>query len=625
MLRLVIEDGEGTTHVVPLIRDEITVGRQEGNTIRLTERNVSRHHARLTRTGTDNDPTVLLEDLHSYNGVRVNGERIVGKCSLAADDSIQIGDYLIGLEAKANEDLVPMAKTVVTKLPQPERPTASALPEEMFARLVVVSSNIAGQEYQLDHRELIIGRHAHDDNDLAINHRSISRNHAKIIWREKRFIVIDLGSANGVIVNGEAIRSTASLVNGDIIEMGHVKLRFCGPGDAYVFSPADIDDVLLPPPNPVLRYVIPAVILVGMLLVGYVLTDTLSNPSTNVEEQPRTTRAVAKIQKTAVLPAATVDAAPRPVRVTPKPEIGKDLANGRQALKDKDWIAAQTYFERVLAIEPGHREARTLKRQASQEDREKTQLRKLNTEFKRLKKSRDTRGYEKLLNLDHRFRRTSVYYEDASRLKKDIQDELVNEVTLQVKRHLAKGEVIRAKSSVQPLQTHDFAQRDRRRLLGRIDNYEKARLAEQKLTKTVKSPIPPTAQKLTNIPRVNRSRPKARRKKRAAPRSVVKRAPEKLIEHKPRCRELHELRKRTIGTSLPSNLKKIIDTKMRRCGNDAPALGMACMLATKGRTSLKQANKYCDRLMDITPVAEKGTQRNRIHRWYNKVGWTYDD
>ena len=42
MYKLIIEDDEGKTTVVPLIRDEITIGRKEGNTIRLTERNVSR-------------------------------------------------------------------------------------------------------------------------------------------------------------------------------------------------------------------------------------------------------------------------------------------------------------------------------------------------------------------------------------------------------------------------------------------------------------------------------------------------------------------------------------------------------------------------------------------------------
>ena len=46
MFKLVIQDDEGKTTVVPLIRDEITIGRKEGNTIRLTERNVSRNISR---------------------------------------------------------------------------------------------------------------------------------------------------------------------------------------------------------------------------------------------------------------------------------------------------------------------------------------------------------------------------------------------------------------------------------------------------------------------------------------------------------------------------------------------------------------------------------------------------
>ena len=37
MFKLVIQDDEGKTTVVPLIRDEITIGRKEGNTIRLDD------------------------------------------------------------------------------------------------------------------------------------------------------------------------------------------------------------------------------------------------------------------------------------------------------------------------------------------------------------------------------------------------------------------------------------------------------------------------------------------------------------------------------------------------------------------------------------------------------------
>jgi pSer/pThr/pTyr-binding forkhead associated (FHA) protein len=74
-----------------LIRDEITVGRKEGNTIRLTERNVSRKHARIVRKNS----AISIEDLDSYNGVKVNGSRIQGRVDLSISDRIQIGDYLI--------------------------------------------------------------------------------------------------------------------------------------------------------------------------------------------------------------------------------------------------------------------------------------------------------------------------------------------------------------------------------------------------------------------------------------------------------------------------------------------------------------------------------------------------
>ena len=59
MFKLSIEDDEGKTTVVPLARDEMTVGRLEGNTIRLTERNVSRKHARLSRQ----NGALFIEDL----------------------------------------------------------------------------------------------------------------------------------------------------------------------------------------------------------------------------------------------------------------------------------------------------------------------------------------------------------------------------------------------------------------------------------------------------------------------------------------------------------------------------------------------------------------------------------
>src|SRR3954464_434002 len=99
MYKLVISDDEGKTIIVPLVRDLITVGRQDGNTIRLTERNVSRQHARLVKS----DTGYRIEDLDAYNGVSVNGTRINKVCDLKDGDRVGIGDYVIALKAEAEE------------------------------------------------------------------------------------------------------------------------------------------------------------------------------------------------------------------------------------------------------------------------------------------------------------------------------------------------------------------------------------------------------------------------------------------------------------------------------------------------------------------------------------------
>lgn len=92
-LRLIIEDEEGATTIVPLGEEEVTIGREPGNTIQLTEQNVSRQHARLTQ-GPDG---WVIEDLDSYNGVKVNGVLVEGSVSLNEGDVVQIGDYHLAL------------------------------------------------------------------------------------------------------------------------------------------------------------------------------------------------------------------------------------------------------------------------------------------------------------------------------------------------------------------------------------------------------------------------------------------------------------------------------------------------------------------------------------------------
>ncbi|HEU5056323.1 MAG TPA: sigma 54-interacting transcriptional regulator, partial [Kofleriaceae bacterium] len=65
----------------------VTVGRLDSNTLAVQSDQVSRHHARITRRG----PEVLVEDVGSRNGTRVNGNLIAGPTRVSSGDEIAIG------------------------------------------------------------------------------------------------------------------------------------------------------------------------------------------------------------------------------------------------------------------------------------------------------------------------------------------------------------------------------------------------------------------------------------------------------------------------------------------------------------------------------------------------------
>src|SRR5919201_3870166 len=99
-MKLIIEDDEGHKTVVPVVRDEITIGRNDRNLVRLPEKDVSRQDGRLLR---DESGHYYIEDLNSFTGIRVNGEKIAGKHVVHDGDLIQISEYDLILEEGPEE------------------------------------------------------------------------------------------------------------------------------------------------------------------------------------------------------------------------------------------------------------------------------------------------------------------------------------------------------------------------------------------------------------------------------------------------------------------------------------------------------------------------------------------
>lgn len=245
MWKLVIEDDEGKRTVVPLTRDDYSIGRQEGNTIRLTERNVSRQHGRVRRNRQANGSgqVFFLEDLRSYNGVFVNGLRVAHQQDLQNGDLIQIGDYRIVLQDDAAQAEAPNATIPISQLDPSDAkatiPIATAYRGQTLTerpnRMVMLVGPTPGVEYPLDRERMTIGRA--EDASISVNHNSVSRLHCEVhALGDGRFEIVDKGSSNGVRVNAVELRRSI-IEAGDVIELGDVRFKFVGAGQVFVPGP----------------------------------------------------------------------------------------------------------------------------------------------------------------------------------------------------------------------------------------------------------------------------------------------------------------------------------------------------------------------------------------------------
>lgn len=266
MMQLSIKDFEGRSTVVTLAEGQLTVGRDESNDVCLTERNVSRHHARLIVQG----GSVVIEPVKATWGTRLNQQLLRGRSEFQVGDVVQIGDYTLELQrdgarprdnalvdgggapgaASGAAAAAAPAQRAADGRPADARPVDNAtsivnladirqaitapgdvvaLPAAEQPRLVVESENLRGLELRVTRIPTTIGRAA-DSADLVVDHRSISKEHARLSRRaDGTWEILDLGSSNGMQVNGEPY-SKSAVRSGDVITLGHVALRFLAAG-----------------------------------------------------------------------------------------------------------------------------------------------------------------------------------------------------------------------------------------------------------------------------------------------------------------------------------------------------------------------------------------------------------
>ena len=110
---------------------------------------------------------------------------------------------------------------------QPAATTGATTASIARSRLVV---EVNGVQHPLDPPGLVIGRGT--EADLRINDPGVSRRHAEIRVRASGAIldvdIVDLGSTNGIVVNGQRVRE-AQLSDGSRIEIGNTRMLVHAP------------------------------------------------------------------------------------------------------------------------------------------------------------------------------------------------------------------------------------------------------------------------------------------------------------------------------------------------------------------------------------------------------------
>ena len=157
---------------------------------------LSRRHARVARGPAD---AISVTDLGSVNGTYVNGERIAAPQPLRPGDVIAIGSSTFQLCADE----------------YPSRAPAGGGATILHG----------GERIALEQGGVTIGRAA--DNALTIADAGVSNHHARIDAGPQGHYVTDLGSRNGIYVNGEHVQGASRwLASGDTLVVGGSSLRY---------------------------------------------------------------------------------------------------------------------------------------------------------------------------------------------------------------------------------------------------------------------------------------------------------------------------------------------------------------------------------------------------------------
>ena len=246
--QLIMTMPDGQRQVIALQSKVTRIGRgTEDNDVALPQefKTISRHHLEIRK---ETGGYVLL-DLDSGNGVYVNGEK-VDTVYLKDGDEFQIGEpnekQAIAFLFRSGSNLS-MASEISEQETLAPLSLSASIPEDTPYLSLHLPNGQLGY-FAIRNNINIIGRGK--EASLRIPYRFVSARHFELRWNEAEFLITDLASTNGTLVNNKPLAPNVptSIFNNTIIRIGDdafgssIGLTFANPlerkapQDGYVMS-----------------------------------------------------------------------------------------------------------------------------------------------------------------------------------------------------------------------------------------------------------------------------------------------------------------------------------------------------------------------------------------------------
>jgi ABC-type multidrug transport system ATPase subunit/predicted component of type VI protein secretion system len=216
---LQVQSARGGQDELPLYQPVVKLGRARSNDVILDDPNVSGQHLQLIR-GRDG---WQVQDLGSTNGTVVSGHRLLPQrpVPLRPGNMVQVGAFAFQVrDLRPDESPPPRPGEPVRIAPGPQPGLAVYLPNQVL-------------KFPLDSNVVTLGRSS--DNDVQISDSLMSGHHARLERHGTTYRIVDLGSTNGLVHNGQRVAHHL-FSDGDVLYVGgRIALQY----RAYVgFLPA---------------------------------------------------------------------------------------------------------------------------------------------------------------------------------------------------------------------------------------------------------------------------------------------------------------------------------------------------------------------------------------------------